>query len=141
MSTTIEGAVVALLAADATVAQLAGNRIAPMTDPQSVARPKITFYRTGTDRSTDAGGFTNDGPTGLAIATLQIDLWADSMLTAKQLADATRRVLNGYSGGMIQSAYIRDERETPAGLVPGAEKPVQRITQTYRVMFTDQEST
>lgn len=140
--TTLEGAIASLLLADPTVSSIVGTRVQPMSDPQSVPRPKLTYTRWGTDRSSDVGGFTNDGPTGLADAKLFIDAWSDDMLTAKQLATAVRHCLNGYTGVVggitIHCIYIQDERETPAGLVPGTEKPVQRQTIDLRVSYSDQ---
>jgi hypothetical protein len=140
-ATTIEGAIVALLTADAGTTALVADRIYPFAAPQQVAFPRLTYQRVGTDRSSEVGAFTNDGPTGLAIARLQFDAFADSLLTAKQVIAAVRRALNGYAGTnagvRIACMYIEDERELPAVLYAGQNKPLQRYMAMIRVSFTD----
>jgi hypothetical protein len=141
MITTAEGAIVSLLLTDTTVSALVGTRIHPATDPQNVPRPKLTYQRLRTDRSADVGGFTNDGPTGHAVAPMQIDCWADSILTAKQVIAAVRRRLNGYSGTVggifIGSIRVVDERELPATIYEGQTKPIQRQMCEIQVSHTD----
>lgn len=138
--TTIESAVVALLLADTATIAFIANRIHPATDPQNLARPKLTYQRIRSKADTANGGFSNNGPTGFEVATLQIDCWADSMLTAKQTIRAARNALNGYAGTVngINIGCIRktDERELPAELYPGKTKPPQRYMLEINISFT-----
>jgi hypothetical protein len=139
--TTIEGAIISLLLADPTVSGFVGTRIHPATDPQHIQRPKLTFQRLRTDRSESVGGFTNDGPTGHAVAVIQLDCWSDSQVTAKQTIAAVRRCLNGYSGEAsgvsIGTVRVDDERELPATLYEGQGKPIQRQMCEIHVSFAD----
>ena len=139
--TTVEGALVLLLLANSGVTSICAQRIHAITDPQNIARPKLTYQRLRTDRSTETGGFTNGGPTGHAVAVIQIDAWADELLTAKQLATAARKALNGFTGTQggiwIDSMQVTDEREIPAQLLAGQGKPIQRQMLEIRVQYQD----
>lgn len=148
---TIEGALIARLLTgldwqgndlgDASVPSLVGPRIHPVGDPQPVARPKLTYQRIDTDRSAASGGLTNDGPTGMAIARIQWNCLADTLIEAKQLATAVRRSLNGLAGTLsgIQVGQVRidSEREDPTSIDPGQERAPQRISLDARVVFTE----
>lgn len=139
---TIEGAFVAMVTGDSTVAGIIGaNAMKPFTDTTAVARPKLSYWRWGTDRSAPTGGFTNDGPTGMAIAKFLVDAWADDLLTVKQLVNAVRNAVNGkggtFNGLKIDVIQVVDEREQPAQRIAGREKPVQRVTLDLRLTYGD----
>jgi hypothetical protein len=141
MASTLEGALVNLLTSNSGVTAIVGTRLAPITDPQNIARPKLTYQRLRTDRAVDSGGFTNDGPTGHALATIQIDAWADSLLQSKNAITAVRKAINGYSGTVagivINSIQVTDEREIPAQIYEGQGKPVQRVIAELRIQYQD----
>lgn len=128
---TAEGALVSLLSADAGVTAIVADRIHPMTDPQDLVLPKITFQRISTARSAEAGAITNDGPTGLAVAHFQVDCWSADLLGAIRLAAAACRAINGYRGTVsnlvVDCLHITDQRQIEAGAWPGREKPIQRL--------------
>lgn len=140
-ATTVEGALVSLLLNNSGVTTLVGSRIAPITDPQNIARPKITYQRLRTDRSSESGGFTNSGPTGYACAYIQIDCWSDSLLTAKQTISAVRKCLNGVSGTVagfsIGAIVVIDEKELPATIYEGQGKPIQHVICELKVSYGD----
>jgi hypothetical protein len=77
----------------------------------------------------------------MALATIQFDVWSNSLLTAKQTAAALRELLNGYSGILegiiINSMQVVQEREIDAALYPGTEKPIQRVMLLVKVIYTD----
>jgi hypothetical protein len=140
-ATTVEGAIREVLLADAGVGSLIGDRIRPFTDPASIPMPKLTYQRWGTAMDVAAGGFTNDGPTGFKVAKIQLDAWAADLLTAGRVAGAVERCLNGTvipgTGVNILCARVNDVREQPATLIPGREKPPQRITLDLRVTYQE----
>ena len=140
-ATTLEGAIASLLAADAGVSAIAGGRVYPFNSPASLPRPKLTYWRWDTDRDVEVGGFTNDGPTGFAVARFFIDAWADDRLTVIRLAAAARRAINGRAGtvGTVAIGCVRvaSEREQAGALVPGREVPVQRQTLDVRVSYLE----
>lgn len=141
MATIVEGALVAKLVANTTVAGLVDNRIHPFNDPRKVAYPKLTYWVVNTTRSSDAGGLTNSGPTGMALARVQFDAWATTMLEAKQLVAAVRRCLNGYAGTVggitIDQIHAVDERDNTVPVDAGQQTPVQRVTIDMMVTYTD----
>jgi hypothetical protein len=136
MATTIEGAIVAMLAADTTVSGLIGARIRPFGDPEEIARPFLTYWRVDTDRE-----ITNDGPTGKSTPRIQFDAWAEDLLTARQITAAVRKLLNGFRGtvGGINVDQIRSvgERDNSTPADPGKKKPVQRVTLDIKISFTE----
>jgi hypothetical protein len=140
---TIEGALVALLTADAGVAAIVAARIYPFNAPATMPTPKLTHWRWGTDRDADVGGFSNDGPSGFAVAKVFVDCWADDALTVKNLAAAVRRAVNGYAGNAAGAwsgkllIRVADEREQAATLIPGRAVPVQRQTLDLRISYGD----
>lgn len=142
LQNTNAGESAARVAAVAAVLAIIGtNAIKPESDTTPIARPKLSYHRWGTDRSSESGGFTNDGPTGFAVAKVMVDARADDILTAKQLIIATRDAINGtagiYQGINIQCIQVVDEREQPASTVSGREKPVQRVTLDLRVAYLE----
>lgn len=141
MATTIEGALVARLVADSIVNGLVANRIHPFNDPRQIARPKLTYWRVNTTRSSDDGGLTNDGPTGMAVTRIQFDAWADSMLVAKQVVAAVRHSLNGFAGTLsglvVNQIHVVDERDNTVPVDAGQQTPVQRVSIDCMVTYTD----
>lgn len=76
-------------------------RIYPVAMPQAPVLPTMTYQRISTDRD-----FATTGPTGLATARIQCDVWAPTSggvsgyWNSKKIADAVRRLTNGYRGLM-----------------------------------------
>ena len=133
--TTLEGAIRALLLADAGVSAIT-TAVYPFTDPQNTPRPKLTIHRWGADMTAQTGGMSNDGSTGYEVAKLYIDAWADTLLAAKQLADAAQLALHGKTAAFgIGLVRVADKREQPTATVAGQEKPVQRVTLDVRASF------
>ena len=138
---TVEGAMLSLIQADAAVQAISAGRCHPYNEPQSIPYPKTTFWRWNSDRSAEVGGLSNSGPTGFAVAKIFVDSWAADWLTAKLLADATRKAINGFTGvvGGITIGCIRidDEREQPGTLIPATNTPIQRRTLDVRISYQE----
>ena len=122
----VEAALVTLLTTDATVAALIGTRIAPVGQPQGVARPNVIYQRIGTKRD-----YHNEGSTGLPSARIQVGCYADTYKTARQLAGAVRAVLDGYRGTVggqeIAGVWLDDERDAPQPPADGKGAGVQGV--------------
>ena len=119
----IEAAIVHLLKESIDVDGQIDGRIAPVILPERLARPNVVYQTLGTRRV-----YSNDGPTGLARATVQLTCYADAYDAAKDLAGAVRAVLEGYTGVTpaafgktidIQSSFVDDERDAPQPPPPG----------------------
>ncbi len=118
---TLETGLRALLASDAGIAALAGDRIRPLCLAQGEAYPAITYQRiAGSPRS------TLDGATVRLRSVVQVTCWAESYLEAHALADAVRACVTDYRGawGAVEVLRIEppDERDTEP--VEGGGAPV-----------------
>lgn len=136
----IETALISLITGNAGVSALIGTRMVPFTDTNTLTLPRLTYWRTNSERP-----ISNSGPTGQCIATFQLDAWAPDAATSWQVLEAVRKALNGFSGsnsGMtIDSVRWQDQSDqinTPA--LPGVQKSTQRMTATIVVSYTDATS-
>lgn len=90
----IEAAIKGLLTGDATVSGLVSSRVYPIALPQEATLPAISYSRV----SMFGKDVTHSGTNQAAKTVLQISCWARSALAAKNLANAVKAVLHGYSG-------------------------------------------
>lgn len=100
----IEADLVAVLADDAAVAGLVGDRIFPVVVRQETALPALTYARLGGERTYVLAGAAH-------WTTVQIGLtaWATEYAQARTLADAVRQALDGYTGPTgIEIASVQD---------------------------------
>ena len=112
----MEEALRALLAADAAVAALVGARIYPVEIPQGADMPALVYTRISGPRD-----HAFSGPTGLAMARVQVDAYADpaasasAYASAKGLIRAVRQAVDGYRGASagteIGGIFSDDERD------------------------------
>lgn len=90
----IHRGIFSLLRDDAGVGAIAGDRIYPQVAPRDAAEPYIVYQRVSrVDLGRDL-----DGANELVQARVQVDSYADGYNTARNLADAIRRRLDGYKG-------------------------------------------
>ena len=83
------------------ITALVSTRISVMRLPQNVVLPAISYMIDAADRIE-----SQKGGTGLVNTIMQVDHWASSMLSARQLAETTRKVLQGYRGTMGSGANL-----------------------------------
>lgn len=112
---TLEEGLYVYLQSKTDITNLVSTRVYPYTLPQEVTLPAITYSRNNTPRE-----LTHDtsGSTGtLAKVGMQFDVYAETYAKVKQVTDALRKVLNGYSGTMgtapntiaVRAALVFDE--------------------------------
>lgn len=80
---------------DSTLTGYVGERIYPLTLPQGVELPAITYQRVSCVSS-----YNLDRPNGVVEVRIQIDTWASKYITMKQIAQRIMELLNGYRGGI-----------------------------------------
>lgn len=97
----IEAGLFALLAADTQVQALCGTRIYPLLLPDAPTLPAVTYQTISS-----VSGYTNDGQTDATKARIQMDVWAQSYMVAKSLAEAIRHVLDAYSGTLPDGTEV-----------------------------------
>jgi len=89
-----EYAVRKLLLDDSDVSTLIGTRIYPLFSvPQSAKRPYITYFRSSDDHT-----YHLTGESGLIVADIEFDVFADTDAQMRQLADKFRLAVAGYRG-------------------------------------------
>lgn len=132
----VEIGLVAFLLSKAPIVAIVGQRIEPMRTTQGVTYPRLTYQRVSTDRVR-----TNDGPTLLAQARIQLDCWAEGPAgydTAKQLADEVRKAVDCFKGEMgsvtVQGAFLDDDEDISEA--PGVDdRSVSRVSMDLTVWF------
>jgi len=132
---TIESGLRDLLTGDAAVSALVGRRVFPAPAPQDTAWPFVTWQRISGLRDQ-----TLDGPSGMALPVFQIDIWCDSReqlqgassyMPARAIADAVRRLLDGYTGmigGNRAVVMLLDERDLSED-----EPRITRVSMDFRI--------
>lgn len=106
-----------LVAASAVTALVPAARITPLIRPQSIVVPAITLQRISTVPQNHLRG---DGD--LDDNSVQLDVWADSYLSARSIADACRTAL-----AALAMTFEND------GYEPETAPELYRVTQTYQV--------
>jgi hypothetical protein len=127
----MEAALIAYLLADTPVTSVVGTRIYPVDRPQGSAFPALTVTRI-------SGGplYAEDGEVSLDNGRVQVDCWALTYTTAKDLAAL---VLNRLSAAHSVSGFrlitLSDERDIREGGSDAAEYPFH-VSQDYDVWRT-----
>jgi hypothetical protein len=103
----MEEALRAHLLANAAVAALVGTRITWLQRPQGSALPAITLQGVSTRRD-----HTLEGRDGLVGRLVQIDVWATTYATMKDIQRALISALDGPFADPIHVALVENERET-----------------------------
>lgn len=129
----IEEAIVSLLK------QHAGTtRVNPSTETVKVteALPRIVY--TLIDKERD---YTDDGTTGLPLARMQLDIFADRFTAARQIAENIRVNLDGYRGTVADTAIVRiwfpSERWGRGDRADGEDATVARYRQDMLIRYRE----
>jgi len=127
---TAEAAIVVLMK-QVPVHSHVNGRIAQAGVPQGIARPNIIYQRINTNRR-----YSNDGPTKLPKATIQIGCWANSYPEANSLAKVVREKLDGFKGTVegtngqtikIDAIFLSEEQDAPVPESPGVDTAIRGI--------------
>lgn len=78
---------------------LSSGRVTALRAPQNSKAPFIIYQRTDSERWRSV-----NGPSGMAQATVQVDVYADEYAACKQLAGEVEDVLDGYRGFVAYGA-------------------------------------
>lgn len=107
-----------ILLAAAPITAICGNRINWGAHPQGEPGPYIVLWIIS-----DVEGHTTEGPDGLSVGRVQVDVYASTYGLAKQLSRAVRAVLDGFSGGGFQGVFLAGNRDTREGGTNAVERP------------------
>jgi hypothetical protein len=124
------------LIADAGVNALIGSRIYPLLAPASTSLPFVVWRRSGINREQTLGP-----PMGVPRVSVEYTIFATTYYSARNVADAMRRALDGYGGILdnveVKQSSLEDESDDLATL-EGSETPdAYSVTQTYDVMWQE----
>ena len=72
---------------------LVGSNIYPGIAPQDVSAPYLVFVSVSDNEYYDLGG-----DIGLSEARIQIECWADSYISSKELSEVVRMHISGFAG-------------------------------------------
>lgn len=92
---TIEEALTAYLGSYPSLVALVGDRIYPVTLPQQVVFPAVTFQFISEQR-----GYTHTGDDHLPTERVQVSCWSPDYLTVVNASAAVKAALSGLSGSL-----------------------------------------
>lgn len=126
----------AALVGNAAVSSLLGTRIYPVLAPASAALPFVTWRRSGIDREQTLGG-----PMGMPRVSVEYSIYGVTYEEARQVADAMRRVLDGYGGTSdnteVKQTSLEDESDDFVQLAGADLPPVYQVTQRYDCWWSE----
>lgn len=118
-------------------AQAAGVDVYPVTSPDKKEPPFVTFARESTERDFDLA----NGTTGAVFGDFTVEIWSDSYLAGKTLADAVRAAINNFTGtahgATIDRVVLTDERDGPPVRLEGRSATTFIVEQTYAIHWNE----
>lgn len=106
----IEQALESQLKNDVDVAAIVSTRVFPVILPATPTFPAVTYTLLTGDRT-----HSMDGPSGLASPSFQVDSWASTYSSVKDLASKVRIALDGLKGTVssveILGVFIQSEKD------------------------------
>jgi hypothetical protein len=107
----MEETVIAWLLAAPALAALIGERLTPGVRTQGAPLPALVF-----NLISDLPDYSNDGPTGLTQARIQLDAYGATYAEAKAVARAANARVSGWRGTVggwaIQGVFQQNARDT-----------------------------
>lgn len=118
------------------ITTLVSTRVYPQMLPQNATLPAITWHCYGVESE-----YQLDGATGWAIASYQIDIWANTLASATAIGEAVRNALQGYSGKIgndtVHVVLLQNQillYEAPAR---SDDQPIHHCAQQYRIIYPE----
>ena len=120
-----------VLLASAGVTGIVSQRVSWAERPQGSALPALVLTQIS-----GAPTYVLRGPSNYTEARVQVDCWASTFLAARQLADAVRAALSGFSGvrgsTRFHGVFLDAERDLRDAETDGAER-FFRVSQDFMV--------
>lgn len=131
-----EAVIRSALTASTAVSSIVSSRIYPVIAPANASLPLITFRRSSVRRSQSLSG-----PVGSPSVVLDLDIYATTYESARELADRCRLVLDGYGGTVnnveVSNTSLENEFDGFVQLAGGDVPPVYSVTQVYSVLWQE----
>lgn len=108
----------------------------PVHVPPTAALPYVRFVREQTERPT-----TLDGLPSAPIGTFLVEIYASTVLQAKEIADAVRGGMDNFSGEadgiQIEDVDLTDEKDGSPVFEDGDETPTFVVEQSYLIYWQE----
>jgi len=118
------------------VTSLVGTRIYPVLAPASASLPFVTWRRVGIQREQTLGN-----PMGVPRVTLEYNVYGTTYDQARSVADAMRKVLDGYGGTadntVVDQVSLENESDDFVSLGGAEMPPAYQITQFYDIRWQE----
>jgi hypothetical protein len=107
----------------------------PVQIPEGAAPPFVRYAREGTERVRGLDG------SGSPVGEFLIEIYADSYLQTKTLADAVRAALVNFNGEAegctIDDVRLSDEKDGDPIYMDGRDVPTYMVEQTYSIFWQE----
>lgn len=118
------------------LARLVGFRVFPILSPVSAELPFVIYQRSVIERQQ-----TLSVPTGVPRVSMQVDTYAATYEEAREIADALRANLDGWTGSAygveVKHIALDAERDGFVQLDGSELPPVYQINQTFDVSWQE----
>lgn len=125
------------LVGSTSVTSIVGTRIYPVLAPASAALPFVTWRRSGIQREQ-----TLTAPMGIPRVSVEYSIYGTTYEQAREVADAMRRVLDGYGGTSdnttVRQTSLEDESDDFVTLAGADLPPVYQITQRFDCWWSEE---
>ncbi len=126
----------AALVGSTSVTTLVGLRIYPVLAPASATLPFVTWRRTGIQREQTLGN-----PMGMPRVTVEFQAYGVTYDQTREVADALRRVLDGYGGQadntVVDQVSLENESDDFVSLGGAEMPPAYQVTQSYDIRWQE----
>jgi len=128
----IEDNIVAILRGAKDVTDQVNNRIGPDLGASQEIKPYITYRRISTDHLEGSLGST-----GTARASIIVTAWSDSYKQTKQIAEAVRIALQGFSDNDCTTITMTDDNDVTQPPQSGENRPTFGVEMDFGVWFVE----
>lgn len=140
----IETAIYSLLIADTDVSSFVGSKVYPVVIPQDSTTkantyPCVSYKRTGTERQ-----FTLEGNSGLATASIDIEVYSTSYSEVKELAKLVRVAMLSFiatstADHLIDGCFLNDEQDNYYfDVTVEGKSGIYSVTLLYSIVYQEE---
>lgn len=124
------------LVSDARVTSLLSHRVFSQYASPADQLPFVVLRRTGVEREQSFAG-----PIGLPKLSIDVEVYGETYESARDVADAVRRVLDGYGGFFdnteVKNATLNDEQDELVQLAGSEKPPAFAIRMSFDVLWQE----
>lgn len=124
------------LISDAEFASLAGHKVYANIAPANVTTPFVLWRRDSVRREQ-----TLSRPLGVPHVRMELQIYADTYIEARRLADSCRAILDGFGGAfdnVVVSQCALDAESDGIAAIDGSEVPnAYLVSQEYEILWQE----